>query len=441
MDMHPDTPDLLIRNGRVLDPATGRDERADVLVRDGRIESIESRCDVEGMQELDATDCLVVPGLVDPHVHLREPGGEAKETIASGTKAALAGGFTTVCCMPNTTPALDSPRALDFVHLKAAESAACRVFVVAAATIGRLGEQIAPIDSLIRAGAVGISDDGDVVASPRMMQQVLACCARHDTIFMQHAQEPTLTEGASMNSGPTASKLGLRGWPAIAEELIVERDIRILAETGGRYHVQHVSSGTTVDLIRKARATGLQVSGEASPHHLLLDDRACDGYDTMAKMNPPLRTEADVHALRQGVMDGTITVLATDHAPHTLEEKAKDFESAPFGIVGLECALALYAKALIDSGLIDWPRLVALLTIEPARLVGLDTVGIGRLAVGGPADITLIDPNLEWEISTDQFVGQGRNCPFDGWKVKGRAITTIVEGTIAQTTRPVPTDT
>ena len=433
MDSTPASADLLIRNGRVLDPASGRDESADVLIRNGRVESIEPRNSVEGVRELDASDCLVVPGLVDPHVHLREPGGEAKETIASGTRAAVSGGFTTVCCMPNTTPTLDSLHALDFVHLRAAESAACRVFVVAAATIGRLGEQIAPIDSLIGAGAVGISDDGDVVASPRMMHQVLACCAKHDTVFMQHAQEPTLTEGASMNSGPTATKLGLKGWPAIAEELIVERDIRLLTDTGGRYHVQHVSSGATVDLIRKARATGLQVSGEASPHHLLLDDRACDDYDTMAKMNPPLRTEADIHALRQGVADGTITVLATDHAPHTLDEKARDFESAPFGIVGLECALALYAKALIDTGLIDWPRLVALLTIEPARLVGLDGEGVGRLEVGTPGDITIIDPNLEWTISTDEFVGKGRNCPFDGWNVRGRAITTIIEGTIAGT--------
>ena len=246
------------------------------------------------------------------------------------------------------------------------------------------------------------------------MRQVLACCAQHDTVFMQHAQEPSLTEGASMNTSVTATKLGLRGWPKIAEELVVERDIRLLGETGGRYHVQHVSSGTTVELIRNARSAGLEVSGEASPHHLLLDDRACDGYDTMAKMNPPLRSEADIHALRQGVADGTITVLATDHAPHTLEEKALDFESAPFGIVGLECALALYAKALIDTGLIEWPRLIALLSIEPARLVGLAEQGIGRLDAGLPADITIIDPECEWTIRTTEFVGKGRNCPFEG---------------------------
>lgn len=430
MQHAPTTDELVIRNGRVLDPASGRDEMADVLIRHGRVEAIGTGLDSEGAETIDASGCLVTPGLVDPHVHLREPGGEAKETIATGSRAAMAGGFTTVCCMPNTTPTLDSVQTLEFVHGRAAESAACRVFVVAAATLGRQGDQIAPIDSLIRAGAVGISDDGDVVASPRMMRQVLACCAQHDTVFMQHAQEPSLTEGASMNTSVTATKLGLRGWPKIAEELVVERDIRLLGETGGRYHVQHVSSGTTVELIRNARSAGLEVSGEASPHHLLLDDRACDGYDTMAKMNPPLRSEADIHALRQGVADGTITVLATDHAPHTLEEKALDFESAPFGIVGLECALALYAKALIDTGLIEWPRLIALLSIEPARLVGLAEQGIGRLDAGLPADITIIDPECEWTIRTTEFVGKGRNCPFEGWAVKGRALATIIEGTL-----------
>lgn len=421
-------PDLVIRAGRVLDPASGRDHIADVLVRNGRIAAIDDHIEAGDATELNAEGCLVTPGLVDPHVHLREPGGEAKETIATGTASAIAGGFTTVCCMPNTNPALDSPAALELVRLRANETAVCRVFSVGAATLGRAGSDIAPIGALARSGAVAISDDGDVIACPRMMSMVLRTCAAHDRVFMQHAQEPSLTQGASMNSGPMATKLGLRGWPAIAEELIVERDIRIMEHTGGRYHVQHVSSGGTVDIIRQARSRGLAVSGEASPHHLLLTDEACDGYNTMAKMNPPLRTDADVQALRAGVADGTITVLATDHAPHTCSEKALDFESAPFGIIGLDCALALYAKALIDTDLIEWPRLIELLTIEPARLVGLDPVGIGRLEIGLPADITVIDPNLTWTIDTDQFKSQARNCPFNGWEVRGRAIATIVGG-------------
>lgn len=429
MEHAPTEQDLLVRGGRVIDPDSGRDELADVLVRDGLVEAIAPGLDGSpGVKVIEAEGCLVTPGLIDPHVHLREPGGESKETIATGSRAAVAGGFTTVCCMPNTVPAIDSVRTLEFVHQRAEHGALCRVYAVAAATIGRRGEEIAPIDSLVRAGAVGISDDGDVVADPLMMQQVLATCARHDTVFMQHAQEPSLTVGASMNAGATCTRLGLRGWPRIAEELVVERDLRILAETGGRYHVQHVSSGGTVELIRRARARGLQASGEASPHHLLLDDRACEGYDTMAKMNPPLREEADIHALRQGVADGTIGILATDHAPHTLQEKSLDFESAPFGIVGLECALGLYAKALVEPGLIDWPRLVALMTIEPARLVGLDASGIGTLAPGGPADLTIIDPGHCWTVRTGEFAGKGRNCPFEGWTLTGRAITTIVDG-------------
>lgn len=420
---------LLIRSGRVIDPASGRDEAADVLVRDGRVAEISAKIRPEGaIRELDATGCLVTPGLVDPHVHLREPGQESKETIATGTASAAAGGFTTVCCMPNTQPALDDPQVLEFVRLKSLETATCRVFPVAAATLGRKGEQIAPIGALTRSGAVGFSDDGDVIADARMMRMVMRTCAEHDRVFMQHAQETTLTEGASMNEGPIASRLGLRGWPAIAEELIVERDVRLAAETGCRYHVQHVSSGGTVEILRKARAEGLPVSGEASPHHLLLTDEACDGYDTNAKMNPPLRTQADVDALRAGVADGTIDILATDHAPHTLSDKSVDFDSAAFGIVGLDCALALYEKALLKTGLIDWPRLVALLSIEPARLVGLDRTGIGRLEVGLPADITVIDPNAEWSIDPDRFRSKGRNCPFAGWNVHTQVVATILGG-------------
>ncbi len=423
---------ILIRGGRVLDPASGRDEICDVFIRNGVVTEIGTASDaVECAIEIDATGCLVTPGLVDPHVHLREPGGEHKETIATGTASAVQGGFTTVCCMPNTTPTIDSRNTMDFIRLRAAETAACRVFIVAAATIGRSGEEIAPIASLVEAGAVGISDDGDVVADSQMMLNVLRTCAQVDRVFMQHAQDPALTRGASMNSGPVASKLGLIGWPKLAEEVIVERDVRMLAQTGGRYHVQHVSSAGTVEILRRAQAQGLAASGEASPHHLLLTDEACDGYDTSAKMNPPLRTTDDVEALRAAVADGTLSVLATDHAPHTENEKDSDFEAAPFGIVGLDCALGLYAKALIETGHIDWPRLIALLTIEPARLVDLDDRGIGRLDVGLPADITVIDPAMTWTIDPDEFASKGRNTPFTGVEVTGRATMTIVDGSIA----------
>ncbi|MCH2145945.1 MAG: dihydroorotase [Phycisphaerales bacterium] len=423
--------DLLIRSGRILDPASGRDEVADLLVEDGHVVAVEANISgVAVKHELDAEGCLVTPGLVDPHVHLREPGQEGKETIATGTASAAAGGFTTVCCMPNTAPALDDPQVLEFIRLKAQETGSARVHAVAAATIGRKGEEIAPIGALTRSGAVGFSDDGDVIADAAMMRMVMRTCKTHDRVFMQHAQELTLTRGAAMNEGPTATRLGLGGWPALAEELIVERDIRIAAETGCRYHVQHVSSAGTVELIRAARQAGLPVSGEASPHHLLLTDEACDGYDTNAKMNPPLRSWSDVEALRAGVADGAINVLATDHAPHTEADKNTDFASAAFGIVGLDCALPLYEKALVSTGLIDWPRLIALLTIEPARLVGLDRQGVGKLEVGGVADITIIDPERTWSIDPDRFMSKGRNCPFKGWEVRSRAIATILGGDI-----------
>lgn len=422
--------DLVIREGRVLDPATKRDEVADVVVEDGHVVAIEARSGASGERELDARGCLVVPGLLDPHVHLREPGGESKETIATGSASAAAGGFTSVCCMPNTRPALDDPQLLEFVRLRAEEAGCCRVFPVAAATIERKGEQIAPIGALARSGAVAFSDDGDVIADAQMMRMVLRTCRVHGRVFMQHAQEPTLTVDAVMNEGPTATRLGLKGWPAIAEELIVERDVRLVAETGCPYHVQHVSSRGTVEIIRRAREAGLPVSGEASPHHLHLTDEACAGYDTNAKMNPPLRSAEDVEALRQGVAEGTITILATDHAPHTASEKACDFASAAFGIVGLECALALYEKALVSSGLIDWPRLIALMTIEPSHLVGLDRIGIGRLDVGLRADVTVINPEAPWRIDPTRFRSKGRNCPFADWEVRSRILATILGGEI-----------
>lgn len=425
---------LLLQGGRVIDPASGLDATGDVLVIDDRVAAIETRGPVAlppglpAPERLDVSGCIVCPGLIDPHVHLREPGGEHKETLESGTAAAAAGGFTTVCCMPNTRPALDTATLVEFIHLKAERIGRSRVFVVGAATVGRQGEQLAPIGSMAAAGAVGFSDDGDVVASAGMMHRVLLACRSAGRPFMQHCQEPTLTVGGVMNAGALSARLGLRGWPRLAEELIIERDVRINRDIGCAYHVQHLSSGGSVALVRAARERGEPVTAEVSPHHLLLTEEACTAYDTNAKMNPPLRSADDIRQLKEGVADGTITILATDHAPHALHEKAVDFDSAAFGIIGLECALPLYRQALIDEGVIDWPRLIALMTIEPARLVGLDSVGIGMLRAGGPADLTVIDPDASWTIRADQFRSLSRNCPFDGWTVRGRAIETIVKG-------------
>lgn len=423
---------MVIRGGRVIDPASGMDQTADVRVRSGRIEAIGPGLDPQGLPVLDASGMLVTPGLIDPHVHLREPGFTHKEDIASGTLAAVAGGFTTVCCMPNTRPAIDTPEVVRWITDRAGATGHCRIFCVSAGTVARHGKEIAPIAACVQAGAVAISDDGDAIADTDMMRRVMQRCAAHDRVFMQHCQDPAITVGSVMHEGQVSRRLGLTGWPREAEESIVRRDIGICRETGGAYHVQHISSAGTVEVIRQARAEGLPVTGEASPHHLLLTDDAIERLGTAAKMNPPLREWSDVVALRQGVADGTITVLATDHAPHATDEKRNPMATAPFGIIGLETALALYAEALVHTGLIGWDRLIALMTTEPARLCRLDGGvaggGLGRLAVGGLADITLIDPEHEWVIGPDDLKGKSVNTPFLGRAVRGRAVATIVEG-------------
>jgi dihydroorotase len=428
---------LLITGGRIIDPASGTDMLGDVAIAEGRIAAIGPSLSLQAERTIDARDRLVTPGLIDPHVHLREPGQEHKETLESGSRAALAGGFTTICCMPNTVPALDTPELLGFIRQRGLETALCRIFPIAAATRGRRGEELAEFGLLARAGAVGFSDDGDCIASAGVMARVLSAVKETGLAFMQHCQEPTLTRGASMHAGSIAMRLGLTGWPGSAEEIIIERDIRLNRSVGCRYHVQHISSGESVELVRRARRESLLVGGqpvtaEASPHHLLLTHEACEGYNSAAKVNPPLREQRDIQALREGVADGTITVLATDHAPHAPHEKALPFEEAPFGIVGLETALALYIEALVETGLIDWPRLVALLTIEPARLCGLDALGLGQLKAGGPADLTIIDPDASWTIRAEDFKSRSRNTPFEGRQVRGRAVQTIVGGTVHQ---------
>jgi len=435
----PMRPTLLAR-GRVIDPASGLDRVADVFIENGRIASIDADLtQPPGAERIDCSGLIVAPGLIDPHVHFREPGGEHNETIATGSRAAAAGGFTSVCCMPNTSPALDTPEMIDAVKARAAETAVCRVFPLGAVTKGRRGEELAEIGMMAERGAVAFSDDGDVVESPAVMLAGLREIARTGRVMMQHCQDPALTRGAVMNAGPVAARLGLTGWPALAEEIVIERDVRLAAAAGCRYHVQHLSAAGSVEIVRRAREAnpGL-VTAEASPHHLLLTDEACDGFNTLAKVNPPLRSAADRDAVARAVADGTITHLATDHAPHAAEEKARDFESAPFGLVGLETALALYAQALVEPGLIGWPRLIELLTAAPAALCGLDACGLGRLAAGGPADVTVIDPGLEWTIGEAELAGKSRNTPFQGRAVRGRAVRTIVAGETVWTTAGFP---
>ncbi|MCE9618780.1 MAG: dihydroorotase [Planctomycetes bacterium] len=422
-------PAILIRGGRVIDPARQFDAKADVMVRSGRVERISSTPISDGgATAIDADGCLVCPGLIDPHVHLREPGGEHKETIRTGAEAAIAGGFTSICCMPNTTPALDLPSLVDFVRLKAKEAGLARVFVAAAGTIGREGEKLSPIGAMANAGAVAFTDDGVGIADSAVMQRVLLTCKAAKRAWMQHCQDAALTGEASMNSGAIAAKLGLTGWPAIAEELMLERDVRLNRAIGCRYHAQHVSSAGSVEIIRRARAEGQPVSGEASPHHLLLTDDACDGWNTIAKVNPPLRRPADIESLRKAVADGTLEVLATDHAPHTASEKARDFSAAPFGCIGLESALPMYAKALIESGLMKWPEMIQRMTVGPARLLGLLEDGFGRLFEGGPADVTVIDIDTKVTVDSSTFRSMSRNCPFHGMQGTGRPRAVVVHG-------------
>lgn len=441
---------LTLTGGRLIDPAHNIDTTTDLVLEDGKVKSIGTVSKPQG-EVIDAAGCIVCPGLIDVHVHFREPGQEEKETIATGAAAAVAGGFTSVCCMPNTTPTLDDDAMVEFIFKQADKAGLANVYPIGAATKKREGKELAEIALMHRAGAVGFSDDGWPVASAKVMRDALSYIAMTGQVFMQHCEDPELGGGA-MNAGPLASKLGLPGWPSLAEELMIQRDIMIAQSLGyaARWHAQHMTTAGGIELLREGRARyrkavasgdapqdiyadesagGIgRVTGEVSPHHLLLTEDACADYDTHAKMNPPLRTQRDIDALLQGVADGTVSILATDHAPHTREEKEREFAVAPYGIIGLECALALYIKALIIPGVIDWPKLIAMMTCNGAALCQLQ--GKGHLAVGADADVTVIDPSHAWTIDPETFAGKSRNCPFKGWDVTGRANTTIVGGEI-----------
>ncbi len=420
--------DILIKNGRVIDPAGRRDEIADVAVAKGKIVKV-GEVSGNAKEVIEAKGKIVCPGLIDIHVHCREPGHEEEETIATAAAAAVAGGFTTICAMPNTHPPIDDETAVQYVLQRGARAGLARVLPVGCITKAREGKELAEIGMMLSAGAVAFSDDGDGVSSTTVMYRALQYAGMLDVALMQHCQDSDLSGGA-MNSGAVAVRLGLRGIASAGEELMLQRDLVLAERTAARYHVQHVSSAWSVELIRQAKARGVRVTAEATPHHLLLTDAACVSFDPIYKVNPPLRSAADVEAVRAGVSDGTIDCLATDHAPQSAEEKELEFALAPFGMISLECAVGLYAKALIDTGLLDWPELIAKLTVNPAGVIRSNS---GTLTVGADADVTIIDPKKRWTVRADKSCSKSRNCPYDGWKLKGKPAVTIVGGQIKYT--------
>lgn len=423
---------LLIVNGRVLDPANGVDAVQDVLVTNGRIARLGRGLKATAATEtIDATGKVVCPGLIDIHVHLREPGQEEKETIETGVRAAVRGGFAAVACMPNTSPPLDDRPRIEYVRRRAAELGLARVMPIAAVTRGQEGEHLTEIEDLVDAGAVAISDDGKPVRNAEIMRRALELTRDLGIPVIQHAEDPDLKGTGVMHEGWVSTRIGLKGIPDIAESVIVARDALLAERTGGRVHVAHVSAARSVEIIRRVKERGIRMTAETTPHYLLLTDEAVIGYPTSSKMNPPLRSERDRDALIEGVVDGTIDCLATDHAPHTDIEKDADFDSAPFGIVGLETALGAYLRALVEPGHLSLMDLVARMTVGPYRVLGRPG---GTLEAGAEADVTVFDPSSRWTVRASDFESKGRSTPFEGWDLPGRVLMTIVGGRIAYQT-------
>ena len=416
-----------IRKGRVIDPANRRDEIVDLVIVDGRIaEKSAIRDPKPAIEEIDASGLIVAPGLIDIHVHLREPGFGHKETIESGARAAAAGGFTTIVCMPNTSPVADNPSTITWIKERAASAACVNVLPTGAISKNLAGEELAPIGSLTQAGVVAITDDGHCIQNHELMRRAVEYARMVDIPVLDHCQDYNLVGNGVVNEGYWSTLLGLPGWPAAGEEAIVMRNILLAELCHHQIHCQHVTTAGSVRLLREARARGVKISGEVCPHHVALTDEAIQNFDTNYKMNPPLRAQADVDALLGGIGDGTLSILCSDHAPHANFEKEVEFDAAPFGIVGLETELGLFLDLLVHKHRkIDIARLIEMYTVAPAKLLKLTA---GTLAVGAPADVTLIDPDLEWTVKIDKFESASRNSPFDGWKLKGRAVRTIVRG-------------
>jgi dihydroorotase len=416
---------LLIKGGRGIDPSQQLDRTTDLLVEDGRVKSIGDNLSGEGAELFDATGLVVAPGFIDLHVHLREPGEEYKETIASGAAAAVAGGFTSICAMPNTLPVNDNASVTRFIIDKAREAGLARVYPIGAITRESKGEELAEMAEMKEAGAVAVSDDGRPVMNSQVMRHAMEYARDHGLIVVDHAQDSKLSAGGVMHEGRYSTLLGLKGISAAAEDSHVARDIMLAELTGARVHIAHVSTAGSVELIRRAKQKGLAVTCEVTPHHLALTDAAVTSFDTNTKMNPPLRSEEDRAALIEGVIDGTIDAIATDHAPHHADEKMLEYDHAPFGIVGLETALGVVLKVLYETDAAPLSRIVEMLTINPARAFSLPG---GTLAEGSPADITVFNLDREWTVALQRFKSKSRNTPFAGWKLRGNVVATFVGG-------------
>ena len=417
---------LLLKNAHVIDPQVELNETCEILIRDGKIAEVGHDLKMAKGVERDLGGKVVVPGLVDIHVHLRDPGQEYKEDIATGTRAAAHGGFTDVCCMPNTNPVIDTGSVVDYIQTKAAEVGKCRVHVSGACTVGEKGEALAEMGDMAAHGAVMFTDDGRGVQDTGMMRRVMDYAVQFGRAVSSHCQDESLVGKGQINEGAVSTRLGLLGWPAAGEEIQIGRDIELSKLTGCHLHVQHLSTAHGLDLVRRGKADGAKVTCEVTPHHMFLTEEAIDeSYNTYFKVNPPLRTAADAAAVVEGVIDGTVDCIVTDHAPHADHEKAREFELAPFGMTGIETSVGLVVDKLVNPGKITWERMVELMSVNPRRILGIDRVAI---EAGSRADLTVIDPDMKWTVVPEEFESRSNNCGFIGWELTGRATDVYVGG-------------